>query len=91
MDEKAPQITILTIVYITVYSRTDKKNPQSSASLAFVWGIYRWPVNSPHKWPITRKMFPFYDVIMRKEHTYKHKHDKKYLNPRICETATLGV
>ena len=22
------------------------------------------PVNSPHKWPVTRKIFPFYDVIM---------------------------
>ena len=37
---------------------------QSSASLAFVRGIHRWPVNSPHKGPVTRKMFPFDDVIM---------------------------
>ena len=35
-----------------------------SASLAFVRGIHRWPVNSPHKGPVTRKMFPFDDVIM---------------------------
>ena len=35
-----------------------------SASLAFVRGIHRWPVNSPHKGPVTRKMFPFNDVIM---------------------------
>ena len=27
-------------------------------------GIHRWPVNSTHKWPVTRKMFPFDDVIM---------------------------
>ena len=27
-------------------------------------GIHRWPVNSPHKWPVTREMFPFDDVIM---------------------------
>ena len=27
-------------------------------------GIPRWPVNSPYKWPVTRKMFPFDDVIM---------------------------
>ena len=27
-------------------------------------GIHRAPVNSPHKWPVTRKMFPFDDVIM---------------------------
>ena len=37
---------------------------QSSASLAFVRGIHRSPVNSPHNWPVTRKMFPFHDVIM---------------------------
>ena len=58
------QITILTIVYSTVYSGADQSKHQSSASLAFVWGIHRGPVNSPHKWPVTRKMFPFDDVIM---------------------------
>ena len=26
-------------------------------------GIHRWPVNSPHKWPVARKMFPFDDII----------------------------
>ena len=30
----------------------------------------RWPVNSPHKWPVTRKMFPFDDVIMNKNITW---------------------
>ena len=58
------QITSLTIVYSTVYSDADPRKHQSSASLAFVWGIHRGPVNSPHKWPVTRKMFPFDDVIM---------------------------
>ena len=43
----------------------DQRKHQSSASLAFVPGIHRWPVNSPHKWPVTRKMFPFDDVIMQ--------------------------
>ena len=38
---------------------------QSSASLAFVKGIHWWPVNSLHKWPVTRKMFPFDAAIMR--------------------------
>ena len=37
---------------------------QSSALLAFVRGIHRWPVNSPHKGPVTGKIFPFYDFIM---------------------------
>ena len=46
------------------YSGADQRKYQSSASLAFVGGIHRWPVNSPHKWPVTRKMFPFDDVIM---------------------------
>ena len=32
-------------------------------SLAFVQGIHRGLVNSPHKWPVTRKKFPFDDVI----------------------------
>ena len=57
-------ITNLKIVYSTVYSDADKKKHQSSASLAFMRGIHRWPVNSPHKWPVTRKMFSFDDVIM---------------------------
>ena len=64
MDEIASQITSLTIVYSTVYSDEDQRKHQSSASLAFVRGIHRGPVNSPHKWPVTRKMFPFDDVIM---------------------------
>ena len=64
MGAIASQITSLTIVYSTVYSDADQGKHQSSASLVFVWGIHRWPVNSPHKWPVTRKMFPFDDVIM---------------------------
>ena len=64
MGTMASQITSLTIVYSTVYSDADQRKHQSSASLAFVGGIHRGPVNSPHKWPVTRKMFPFDDVIM---------------------------
>ena len=58
------QITNLTIVYSTVYWGVNQRKHQSSASLAFVRGIHRWPVNSPYKWPVTRKMFAFNDVIM---------------------------
>ena len=64
MGAIASQITSLTIVYSTVYSGADQSKHQSSSSLAFVWGIHRGPVNSPHKWPVTRKMFSFDDVIM---------------------------
>ena len=60
----ASQITSLTIVYSTVYSGADQRKHQSSASMAFVRGIHRSPVNSPHKWRVTRKMFPFDDVSM---------------------------
>ena len=60
----ASQITNLTIVYSTVYSGAGQRKHQSFASLAFVWGIHQWPVNSRHKRPVTRKMFPFDDVIM---------------------------
>ena len=61
MSAIASQITSLTLVYPIV---NDQRKNQSSASLAFVWGIHRWPVNSPHKGPVTRKMFPFDGVIM---------------------------
>ena len=64
MSPTASQITSLTVVYSILYSGTDQRKPQSSASLAFVRGIQRWPVNSPHKCQVTRKMFPFDDVIM---------------------------
>ena len=64
MGTVASEITSITIVYTAVYSDVGQSKHQSSTSLAFVWGIHRGPVNSPHKWPVTRKMFPFDDVIM---------------------------
>ena len=69
MSTMASQITSLTTVYSTPYSGWDQRKHQSSASLAFVRGIHRWPVNSPHKGPVTRKMYPFDDVIMRHKTT----------------------
>ena len=56
--------TSLTIVYSTVYSGADQTQRQSSASLAFVRGIHRWPMNTLHKGQVKRKKFPFDDVIM---------------------------
>ena len=74
MGAMVSQITILAIVYSTVYSGADPRKHQRSASLAYVRGIQRWPVNPPHKWPVTRKMFPFEDVIMLKsEHMHAYK------------------
>ena len=68
----ASQITSLTVVYSIVYSGVNQRKHQSTASLAFVREIHRGPVNFPHKWPVTRKMFPFDDVIM----TSTTRHDK---------------
>ena len=41
MTTMASLINSLTVVYSTVYSDTDQRKHQSSASLAFVWGIHR--------------------------------------------------
>ena len=57
MDTVTFQITSLTIVVSNVYSGADQRKHQRSASLVFVWGIHREPLNSPHKWPVTRKCF----------------------------------
>ena len=65
MGAMSSQITSLAIVYSAVQSGEEQRKHQSSASLAFVRGIHRGPVNSPHKWPVTRNMFPFDEVIMK--------------------------
>ena len=70
MSAVASRITSLTIVYSTVYSGADQRKHQSSASLVFVRGIHRRPVNSPHKGPVTRKFFPSDDVIMSNQRLF---------------------
>ena len=63
MSTMASQITGVWIVYSTVCA--DQKKTSKPAPLTFVKGMYQWPVNSPHKGPITQKMLPLYhDVIM---------------------------
>ena len=59
MNTMTSQISSLTIVYSTGYSGADQRKHQNPASLAFVRWIHRLPMNSPHKRPVTRKMFPF--------------------------------
>ena len=71
MGAMASKITSVSIVYSTVCSGADQRKHQSSASLAFVRGIHRWPVNSPHKGPVKRKMFPLDDVIMHNCHAIR--------------------
>ena len=61
----ASHITAVLILYPTVCSGVDQRKHQSSTSQAFVRGIHRWPVNSPHKGPVRRKMFPLNCVTCR--------------------------
>ena len=63
----ASQITEVSIIYSTVCSGAGQRKHQSSASFAFLRGIHRWSVNSPHKGPVT---LPFDDVIMAKVYFY---------------------
>ena len=67
MGAIAFHITSVSIVYSAVCSGADQIKHQSSASLAFVGGIHRGTVNFPHRWPVTREMFPFDDVIMNRD------------------------
>ena len=44
-----------------------KENSKAPRHWTLCWeftGDHRWLVNSPHKWPVTRKLFPFDDSIM---------------------------
>ena len=66
MSAMASQNTGISVVCPTVCSGADQSKHLSSASQAFARGIHWWPVVSPHKGPVTRKMFLFDDVIMIK-------------------------
>ena len=57
MTTMASQITSLTVVYSTVYSDADQRKHQSSASLAFLWGIHRDRWISRTKGQLRRKCF----------------------------------
>ena len=59
---KSPASRLFTQPFIQAYIKENIKAPRRP--LAFVQGIHRWPVNPPQKWTVTRKMFPFDDVIM---------------------------
>ena len=74
MSTMVSQITSPTTVCSSVYSGADQRKRQSSVSLAFVRRIHRWPVNSPHKGPVTQDMLPFDDVIMRVHPPHSRHH-----------------
>ena len=87
MSTLASQIASLTIVNSIIYL--------SSASLALVRGIHRWAVNSPHKGPVTRKMFPFDDVFMMlivlfNWMQFKSKYNYFVWNGSICKCQKVS-
>ena len=90
MGAIASQITSLRIVCSTVYSDVDQRKHQSSATLAFVRWIHRGPVNSPHKWPVTRKMFPFDDVIMRARTSPCILHTQALHSRILCQYISMA-
>ena len=65
MSAMGSQITGVSIVCSIVCLSSDQRKHQSSASLAWVRENNRRPVDSPHKRPVTRRMFPFDDIIMK--------------------------
>ena len=81
MGAVASQITSLTIVYSTVDSDADQRKHQSSASLAFVWEC-----EFPAQCPVTRKMFPFDDVIMCRRF---YSTDFHYVRKEFQDLSTL--
>ena len=90
MSAMASQITSLTNVYLTIYSGVDERKHLSSASLAFVRGIHRWPVNFPHKGPVTHKLFPFDDAIMKGWYSQDRNNAKFSSNKTVgCVKMTL--
>ena len=101
MSAMVSQITGVSFVCSTVGSGADQEIHQSSASLAFVWVIHRWHMNSPHKRPVTRIMFSFDDVIMKRtnwvfvtaKRPLSEKIKDKYRNEymRVCVRACLWV
>ena len=86
----ASQISSLKIAYSIVYSGADQSKHQSSASLAFVRGIHRGPVNSPHRWSVPRKMFPFDDVIMEPTFFQYHTGGTRYSMVGYARTTGHG-
>ena len=86
----ASEITSLTIVYSTVYWGPDQRKHQNSPSLAFVRGIYRWPVNSLRKRPVSRKMFPIDDVINNQPQTKCIIHGMSAVHWLVCHSTRAG-
>ena len=89
MSTMASHITGLRL-FTERFVQVQIKENISSASLAFVRGIHRWPVNSPHKWPVMRKMFPFNDVIMKSSDQWSSQQEAHLCGQRSHGNSSCG-
>ena len=89
MTTMESQITSLTVVYWTVYSDTSKKTSKFRVTGLCVRN-WPGPVNSPHKGPGTRKLFPFDDVIMRRSHLSLWRHNLWLTNQVLKQNRLLS-
>ena len=67
----------LKISWLQSYPHLPGASEHYSDIIAFVRGINQWPVNSLQKGPVTRKIFPFDDVIMVREFDAQHVSTRK--------------
>ena len=88
MSAMTSQITGVLIVYSTVCSCADQRKHQSSASLAYVRGIHRWSMTSPHIRRITRKCFHLmalsWWICRRRSTIYSHSYVTILWHNRDC-------
>ena len=93
IDTMVSQITSLAIVCFTVYSGADEIKHHSSASLAFVRGIHRWPLNSQCKGTVTQKMLPFDNVqkFLAKIKQYLRRENKANETQGRCIIMLRGI
>ena len=90
LSSMASQITGMSTVCSNVCSGAHQRKHQRSAPLAFVRGIHRWPKVSPHKGPVTRKMFPiWWRHHARRDLAEMKVHD--YCLPFVSELVTLSA
>ena len=90
MSATASQITGVSFVYSVVCSDADQRK-QSFVSLAFVREIHRWPVNSPHKGPVTRKMFHLMTSLWIYPGYFRKPRWLSMVLPEISSVTFIGI
>ena len=93
MSAMASQITDVSIICSVVCSGADRRKHESSASMAFVRGMYLCPVDSHHKGTVTRKMFKLMTSSWKGQQRKMYHEDKTdVIHCRLCRKAhKLGM